>query len=84
MFWYKCICLLVDAHKQDYHDKESTEKCLKILNKSIKLVKAEKQKRSNKKDKFEYMEAMFTFRLAQITCDALVKKNEAKTFLKIQ
>ena len=72
MFWYKCICLLIDSHRYDYQDKDAYEKCIQILNKCLRLIKAEKSTRSNKSGNFEYIEAMFDFEMAEITYDGLM------------
>ena len=72
MHWFKSIILLVDAHFQNKEDKESNEKCIQILNKSLNLIKLEKNRRQNKKTNFEYIEAFFNFKLAQIICDGIL------------
>ena len=69
MFWYKCIRLLVDSYKLDASEKETIEKCLKILNKSIDLVNKEKAKRANKLNTLNYIEAMFIYEMAELTSD---------------
>lgn len=74
----KSIRLLVDSHRYDYNDKDGYEKCLKILNKSIELVKKEKAIRSNKISTFAYIEACLHFDLAEITYEGVTngKLNE--------
>lgn len=71
-FWYNCICILVDSFKYDHQDKQAYDKCLQILNKALRLVKAEKTNRPNKVSSFEYMIAMFEYQCAQITADGLL------------
>jgi hypothetical protein len=70
LFWYKCIRLLVDSYKLDVSEKDTVEKCMKILNKSIDLVNQEKNKRKNKLVNLNYIEAMFVYELAELTSDA--------------
>jgi hypothetical protein len=64
---------LVDSHKLDYDDKESYEKCIKILNKVLELINSTKSKRNNKTNTLAYIEAMFNYELAEITCDGVLK-----------
>ena len=42
------------------------------MNKSINLIKHEKNRRHNKKNKFEYFEAILNYKLAQIKCDGII------------
>ena len=72
MFWFKAILLLVDAHFQDREDKEANDKCIQILNKSLNLVRVEKHRRLNKRTKFEYIEALLNYKLAQIVSDGIL------------
>lgn len=72
MFWYKCICLLIDSHRYDYHDKDAYDRCIQILNKCLRLIKAEKASRLNKSGSFEYIEAMFEFEIAEITYEGIM------------
>lgn len=62
----------MDAHFLDREDKEANEKCIQILNKSLNLVRSEKNRRLNKKIKFEYAEGLLTYKLAQIMCDGVL------------
>jgi hypothetical protein len=64
--------LLVEAHKHNKNDKQSVEKCIKLLERVLIIVDKQKQKRANKQDKLEYLEAMFNYELAQIKCDGLL------------
>jgi hypothetical protein len=73
MFWFKSIQLLVEAHKLDYNsDRDSYDKCLKILKKSLELVDNEKKNRQNKLYKLEYIEAMLSYEMAEIICDGVL------------
>jgi hypothetical protein len=72
MFWFKTIQLLVDSHKLDYSDKESYEKAIKILNKSLDVVRSQKPARRNKLDKLIYIEAMLNYDLAEIIRDGVL------------
>ena len=65
--------MLIDSHKLDNDDKESYEKCIKILNKVLELTNTAKSKRNNKLDTLAYIEAMFNYELAEITCDGILK-----------
>ncbi len=71
-FWYNCVCLLVDAHKLDSEDKLGYEKSVQILNKCVRLVKAEKSCRANKISKIEWMEAMLEYQLGMVTVEGLL------------
>lgn len=63
---------MVDSHRYDHNDKDAYEKCIKILNKSLDLVFAEKSNRANKSSNLAYIEAMLNYELAEITTDGLL------------
>lgn len=71
-FWYKTIRLLVDSHKLDLDDKDGYEKCVRILNRSINIVREETNRRKNKSDNLGYIEAMLMYELAEIVRDGVL------------
>lgn len=65
---------MADSHKLDSNDKDGYDKAIRILTRSIEIVRAEAaiNRRKNKWDKLAYVEAMLTFELAEVTCDGVL------------
>ena len=75
LFWYKCVCLLSDAHRLDQHAddrKDAYTKSLDVLAKAMQLVDTMRAKRPNKTTTLDYIQAMLGHRLATHTSHALL------------
>ncbi|CAF0832143.1 unnamed protein product [Brachionus calyciflorus] len=72
LFWAKSIRLLVDSHRYDYNDKEGYEISIKILQKSIDIVREEKSIRQNKTPILSYIEGIFFNHLAEVTYEGIL------------
>lgn len=74
-FWFKNVILMIKATKNNTTEKNSIEKAVGIIHKSLEIIENEcKAKRTNKTSKFIYMELMLKYELALINQDLLLKK----------
>ena len=72
LFWFKCVKLQVDSYRFDKSDKESINKCTKLLVKAYEIVENRNNRMSNKVSIYSYMKAMFTYKLALITQEGVL------------
>lgn len=72
LFWFKCVKLQVDSYRFDKSDKESINKCTKLLVKAYEIVEHRANRMSNKVSVYSYMKAMFTYKLALITQEGVL------------